>query len=110
LSGERFCERRSRSAARGGVDRPVEKCGAQLSGGVGQENRGGSTVVKDAVQKWKATTKEVFIPLSHPPGEPRSGYRRRQGVWRHQSRPDTRGGIPQQVRSVDPLLEHLAKK
>jgi transposase len=30
---------------------------------------GGYTVVKDAVQKWKATTKEVFIPLSHPPGE-----------------------------------------
>ena len=30
---------------------------------------GGYTVVKVAVQKWKATTKEVFIPLSHPPGE-----------------------------------------
>lgn len=30
---------------------------------------GGYTVVKDAVQKWKATTKEVFVPLSHPPGE-----------------------------------------
>jgi len=30
---------------------------------------GGYTVVKHAVQKRKATTKEVFIPLSHPPGE-----------------------------------------
>jgi transposase len=30
---------------------------------------GGYTVVKDAVQKWKSTTKEVFIPLSHPRGE-----------------------------------------
>ena len=30
---------------------------------------GGYTMVKDAVQKWKATTKEVFVPLSHPPGE-----------------------------------------
>ena len=30
---------------------------------------GGYTVVKDAVQKWKAETKEVFVPLSHPPGE-----------------------------------------
>jgi len=30
---------------------------------------GGYTVVKDAVQKWKARTKEVFVPLSHPPGE-----------------------------------------
>ena len=30
---------------------------------------GGYTMVKDAIQKWKATTKEVFVPLSHPPGE-----------------------------------------
>lgn len=30
---------------------------------------GGYTMVKDAVQKWKAVTKEVFVPLSHPPGE-----------------------------------------
>jgi hypothetical protein len=30
---------------------------------------GGYTMVKDALQKWKATTKEVFVPLSHPPGE-----------------------------------------
>ena len=25
---------------------------------------GGYTMAKDAVQKWKATTKEVFVPLS----------------------------------------------
>jgi len=30
---------------------------------------GGCTMVKDAVQKWKATPKKVFVPLSHPPGE-----------------------------------------
>jgi transposase len=30
---------------------------------------GGYTMVKDAVQKWKAVTKEVFVSLSHPPGE-----------------------------------------
>ena len=30
---------------------------------------GGYTTAKDAVQKWKATTKEVLVPLSHPPGE-----------------------------------------
>ena len=30
---------------------------------------GGYTMVKDAVQKWKATTEEVFVPPSHPPGE-----------------------------------------
>ena len=26
------------------------------------------TMVKEAVTKWKATTKEVFAPLSQPPG------------------------------------------
>ncbi len=30
---------------------------------------GGYTMVKDAVKKWKDTKKEVFVPLSHPPGE-----------------------------------------
>ena len=30
---------------------------------------GGETIVKDAVRAWKQTHKEVFIPLSHPPGE-----------------------------------------
>ncbi len=38
------CERRSKSAARGGVARPVEKCSAQLCSGVGQENRGGAAI------------------------------------------------------------------
>ncbi len=30
---------------------------------------GGYTMVKDAVKAWKDTKKEVFVPLSHPPGE-----------------------------------------
>jgi len=30
---------------------------------------GGYTMVKEAVRTWKDTTKEVFVPLSHPPGE-----------------------------------------
>ena len=30
---------------------------------------GGYTMVKEAVRTRKATTKEVFVPLSHPPGE-----------------------------------------
>jgi transposase len=30
---------------------------------------GGYTIVKDAVREWKQTQKEVFLPLSHPPGE-----------------------------------------
>lgn len=30
---------------------------------------GGYTIVKDAVRQWKQASKEVFLPLSHPPGE-----------------------------------------
>lgn len=30
---------------------------------------GGKTVVKDAVRAWKQGQAEVFVPLSHPPGE-----------------------------------------
>ena len=30
---------------------------------------GGETVVKDAVRAWKQHDREVFLPLSHPPGE-----------------------------------------
>jgi len=31
--------------------------------------RGGKTVVKDAVRSWRLSHQEVFLPLSHPPGE-----------------------------------------
>src|SRR5882672_9511239 len=31
--------------------------------------QGGKTVVKDAVRAWKLSHQEVFLPLSHPPGE-----------------------------------------
>src|SRR6476620_9684359 len=31
--------------------------------------QGGKTVVKDAVRAWKQSHREVFLPLSHPPGE-----------------------------------------
>lgn len=30
---------------------------------------GGATIVKDAVREWKQQHREVFLPLSHPPGE-----------------------------------------
>jgi len=39
-----WCERRSKSAARGGIARPVEKCSAQLCSGVGQDNRGEAAI------------------------------------------------------------------
>jgi len=31
--------------------------------------QGGITIVQDAVRAWKAQSREVFLPLSHPPGE-----------------------------------------
>src|SRR4029078_3468460 len=31
--------------------------------------QGGRTVVKDAVRAWKQSHQEVFLPLTHPPGE-----------------------------------------
>jgi transposase len=33
------------------------------------EYKGGETIVKDAVRAWKQQNREVFLPLSHPPGE-----------------------------------------
>ena len=33
------------------------------------EYDGGETIVKDAVRAWRQTNREVFLPLSHPPGE-----------------------------------------
>ena len=30
---------------------------------------GGATIVKDAVRAWRESHREVFLPLSHPPGE-----------------------------------------
>jgi transposase len=31
--------------------------------------QGGETVVKDAVRAWRLSSQEVFLPLTHPPGE-----------------------------------------
>ena len=35
---------------------------------------GGITIVKDAVREWKTSHREVFLPLSHPPGEAQVDY------------------------------------
>jgi len=34
-----------------------------------QGYQGGYTIVKDVVREWKQSHREVFLPLSHPPGE-----------------------------------------
>jgi transposase len=35
---------------------------------------GGETVVKDAVREWRLSRREVFLPLSHPPGEAQADF------------------------------------
>ncbi len=35
---------------------------------------GGVTIVKEAVREWKESHREVFLPLSHPPGEAQVDY------------------------------------
>lgn len=35
---------------------------------------GCETVVKDAVREWRISRREVFLPLSHPPGEPQVDF------------------------------------
>lgn len=37
-----------------------------------QDYEGGETIVTDAVRNWRQTKREVFLPLSHPPGEAQS--------------------------------------
>ena len=49
---------------------------------------GGYTVVKDAVREMKVGAKEVFLPLSHPPGEAQVDFGFAQAVI---------GGVPTQV-------------
>ena len=49
---------------------------------------GGYTVVKDAVRSMKVGTKEVFLPLSHPPGEAQVDFGFAEVVI---------GGVPTQV-------------
>ncbi len=41
---------------------------------------GGYTVVKDAVRAWRMKRKEVFMPLSHPPGEAQVDFGRAEVV------------------------------
>jgi transposase len=43
---------------------------------------GGYTTVKDAVRELKVGRKEVFLPLSHPPGEPRRATGSPRRWWR----------------------------
>jgi transposase len=59
LEEDRQAPKKQRHTARRIFERLREEHGYQ----------GGETVVKDAVRAWKQSHQEVFLPLSHPPGE-----------------------------------------
>ncbi len=59
LEDDRQAPRKQRHTAKRIFDRLVED----------HQFDGGYTIVKDAVRAWKRTSKEVFLPLSHPMGE-----------------------------------------
>jgi len=40
------------------------------------------TVVRDEIRRWKQTTAEVFMPLSHPPGEAQFDFGEARAVYR----------------------------
>lgn len=59
LESDKHAHKKQRHSAKRIFDRLKEEHGFT----------GGYTIVKDVVRAWKATNKEVFLPLSHPPGE-----------------------------------------
>jgi transposase len=59
LSDDRQAPKKQRHTARRIFERLRDEHGYQ----------GSHTVVKDAVRAWKQSRQEVFLPLSHPPGE-----------------------------------------
>jgi transposase len=59
LADDRQAPKKQRHTARRIFERLRDEHGYQ----------GGQTVVKDAVRTWKQSRQEVFLPLSHPPGE-----------------------------------------
>ena len=68
LYSSHLCERRSKSAARGGVARPVEKCSAQLCSGVGLENRGGAAILPYRERGTRSVCRHGEVDRGSPPG------------------------------------------
>ncbi len=76
-SWERFCRSLSRSWKRiGRLRRSSGTRSGGSSSGCGNEHgySGGLTMVSMAVREWRQSRKEVFLPLSHPPGEAQVDY------------------------------------
>lgn len=44
---------------------------------------GGITIVRDAIRQWKRLTAEVFMPLSHPPGEAQFDFGEARAIYRN---------------------------
>jgi transposase len=44
---------------------------------------GGITIVRDAIRRWKRRTAEVFMPLSHPPGEAQFDFGEAWAIYRN---------------------------
>src|SRR3954471_20476024 len=64
LEDDRKAPRKQRHSARRIFERLRAEHGYQ----------GGLTTVKDAVRAWRRRTAEVFVPLSHPPGEAQADF------------------------------------
>ena len=43
---------------------------------------GGITVIRDEIRRWKRQTAEVFMPLSHPPGEAQFDFGEAKAIYR----------------------------
>ncbi|MCP4891405.1 MAG: IS21 family transposase [Planctomycetaceae bacterium] len=43
---------------------------------------GGITVVRDEIRRWKRSSTEVFMPLSHPPGEAQFDFGEAKAIYR----------------------------
>jgi transposase len=44
--------------------------------------QGKITIVRDEIRRWKRTTAEVFMPLSHPPGEAQFDFGEAKAIYR----------------------------
>jgi len=44
---------------------------------------GGITIVRDEIRRWKRSTAEVFMPLSHPPGEAQFDFGEAKAIYRN---------------------------
>ena len=105
-NGTNGCERRSKSAARGGVARPVEKCSAQLCSDVGRANRGGAAMSPYRERGMRSVCRHGDMGGRPPPGIDRRVVEasRLQGV-RPQLADTGEDAVPRRADGVSPAGE-----